>query len=148
MRDFSEYRDYYAPKMENHPLGEDFLTLLEWVSDKPGEVIGYTDIAKAVTGREDLDTLDHETFSRILPLSVMLSTWSMPLANVFFVVKDAQGCYHDVDTVDQETTEGKRPYVIPATGETVEDFPSNAYPRFRLADFTLPTPMAAPGPRP
>lgn len=133
MQDFSHYRDFYEPKMVNHPLGTEFLSVLDWLADKPCHEFGYQDIARAVFGSEDLvaDGLLH----KVLPLAVMMTTWAQPVAKLFFLVKDSSGKFHEPTNLDSDVIDGKMPFVVPETGEVIADFAENAYVRFRAADY-------------
>lgn len=144
MPTFSDYHDFYAQKMVGHPLGDDFLKLLTWLEDRSGDDIGYSDIAMAVAG--DADLADRALFERVMPLTVIMTTWAEPIANPFFVVQDAAGVFHEAGQVSQDVISGKEPFSIPSTGEVIQDFPAKAYMRFRIADFEPAVQPSAPRP--
>ena len=68
----------------------------------------------------------------------ILTSWPEAIGDLFFEVRSADGSLYPVYKLPQEALDGHVPYVLEATGETIEDFPSSAYVRIRIADF-VPT---------
>jgi hypothetical protein len=129
---FDHYYDYYAAKLDDIPIHNDFKKVLEWLSDKPGHVTHYGELA-CVLG--DTTNPGAEDLQRAVGAMVILTTWPQSLGTVFFEVVSADGSLYPVDKVPQEALDGKAPYVLEATGETIEDLPSSLRPLIRIADF-------------
>jgi hypothetical protein len=138
---FDHYYDFFEPKLDDIPIHNDFLKFLDWVADKPGVVLAPSDIASILT---DGEKPGQEAIKRAIGVATIMASWQVQLAHPFYRVKDASGTFHEVEMVDTDTMDGKKPYVIEATGEVIEDFPSNAYACFRVVDFEpRPAPVAA-----
>jgi hypothetical protein len=128
---FEDLYDYFAPKMDGTPVHNDFMTVMDWLADRPGELLSFGDLAKILTG----GNLDADALERVVPVSIVMTTWSRQVADVVFMVKDSGGRFHEVPEVDPAQLEGKRPFVIADTGEVIECFLENAYPHLRVRNF-------------
>lgn len=141
------YYDFYAPKMESYPQRDDFMRVLEWVADKPGQVSNSGDLALVID--PDKNPHSEEMMWRVMAITVILTGWRHPIAAPFFKVKSENGELYEVDTVERAALDGEKPYVLNETGETIEDFPSRAYMHFRFKDFEpRRQPSAAPSSAP
>jgi hypothetical protein len=130
---FDDYYDFYAPKMEKYPQQEDFMKVLDWVADKPGNVSSFGDLALVID--PDKDPTSHEMMSRVMAITVILTGWEHQIADPFFRVKSSNGELYEVKTVEQAVLEGKKAYFLDETGETIENFPSRAYMHVRFKNF-------------
>ena len=130
---FEEYHDFYAPKMERYPQRDDFMRVLEWVADKPGQVSDFGDLALVID--PDKNPHSEEMMSRVMAIAFILTGWQHRIADPFFKVKSENGKLYEVGTVERAALDGEKPYVLNETGETIEDFPSRAYMHFRFKDF-------------
>jgi hypothetical protein len=50
-------------------------------------------------------------------------------------VKLAKGQLYEVGLQEQDIYDGKKPFVLEATGETIDNFAANAYMHIRFRDF-------------
>lgn len=144
---YEEYYDYYVPKIDKYPQRDDFMKVLEWVADKPGSVLAFSELGRVI----DPDVDPKEMISRVLPVSVILTGWSHQIADPFFKVKSANGELYEVGLQEQDVYDGKKPFLLEATGETIENFAASAYMHIRFRDFepmlaVAATPNAGPKP--
>ncbi|MCS4090045.1 hypothetical protein [Rhizobium sp. BK176] len=128
---YEEYFDYYVPKIDDYPQRDDFMKVLEWVADKPGEVLLLSELGRVI----DPDADPKEMISRVLSVSVILTGWSHQIADPFFKVKSADGQLYEVGLQEQDVYDGKKPFALEATGETIEKFGEHAYMHIRFKDF-------------
>lgn len=128
---YEEYYEYYVPKIDKYPQRDDFMKVLEWVADKPGEALLLSELGRVI----DPDIDPKEMISRVLSVSVILTGWSHQIAAPFFKVKSANGQLYEVGLQDQDVYDGKKPFRLEATGETIEKFAENAYMHIRFKDF-------------
>jgi hypothetical protein len=131
-KSFDHYYDHYTSHMSDIQLHNDFRKVLDWVKDKPGHVTSFSELASVISGQE---TPDDDANRTAVGVTVMLTTWPEALGEICFEVVAEDGAIYPVTNLTQEMIEGEAPYVIRETGEVVEDFPSRAIPRIRIADF-------------
>jgi hypothetical protein len=128
---YEEYYEYYVPKIDKYPQRDDFMKVLDWAADKPGEAFLFSEIGHVI----DPDGDPKEMVSRVLPVTVILTGWSHQIADPFFKVRSANGQLYEVGLQEQDVYDGKKPFVLEATGETIEKFGEHAYMHIRFKDF-------------
>jgi hypothetical protein len=132
LQSFDHYRDNYVSKMTDIPVHNNFRKVLDWVKDKPGHVTSISDLAGIITGQEKPDD---DAIRAAIGVTGILTAWPEALGDIFFEVMSEDGSLYPVDRVPQEAVDGTAPYVLEATGETIEDFPARALVRIRIVDF-------------
>ncbi len=132
MLTFDHYYDNYVSKLSDIPIHKHFRKVLDWVKDKPGHITSISELAMVISGEE---APSDDAVRDAIGVTGILTAWPEPLGDIFFEVKSQDGGFYPVDRVPQEAVDGTAPYVLEATGETIEDFPSNALVRIRIADF-------------
>ncbi|MBY3432998.1 hypothetical protein HFN89_02240 [Rhizobium laguerreae] len=130
---YDDYYDFYVPKIDKYPQRDDFLKVLEWVADKPGQVSGFGELALVIDA--DKDPSGQEMVSRVLAVSVILTGWEQQIADPLLKVKSANGQLYEVGVQERDVYDGKKPLVLEATGETINDFKANAYMHVRFRAF-------------
>lgn len=145
---FEDYYEYYTSKIDSYPHRDDFMRVLEWSADKPKGEYAFSELAPVIDAGEG-NPMD-ELMTRVLSVSVILAGWAHPIASPFFKVLSDNGEYYDVGLQEQAVYDGKKSFVLPQTGETIENFPSRAYMHLRFNDFEPRRPSHSPsvGPRP
>jgi hypothetical protein len=140
---FDYYHDNYVSKMTDIPIHNNFRKVLDWVKDKPGQITCISELASVISGE---DKPDNDAVRAAMGAATILTAWPESLGAIFFEVMSEDGGLYSVDRVPQEAVDGTAPYVLEATGETIEDFPSRALVRIRIVDFepTLENTFAAP----
>ncbi len=133
---YDHYHDNYVSKMTDIPIHNNFRKVLDWVKDKPGHVTTISELASVVSGE---DKPDDDAMRAAMGAATILTAWPEPLGDIFFEVVSEDGGLYPVNRVPQEAVDGTAPYVLEATGETIEDFPSRALVRIRIVNFE-PTP--------
>lgn len=128
---YEEYYDYYVSNLDKYPQRDDFMKVLEWVADKPGESLPFSELGRII----DPDVDPKEMILRVLPVSVILTGWSHQIADPFFKVKSANGQLYEVGLQEQDVYDGKKPFLLEATGETIDNFAENASMHIRFKDF-------------
>ncbi|MBY3150818.1 hypothetical protein HFO56_00045 [Rhizobium laguerreae] len=73
--------------------------------------------------------------SRVLAVSVILTGWEQQIADPLPKVKSANGQLYEVGVQERDVYDGKKPLVLEATGETINDFKANAYMHVRFRAF-------------
>lgn len=132
LQSFDHYYDNYVSKLSDIPIHNNFRKVLDWVKDKPGRVTSINELASVISGDE---VPDDDAVRDAIGVTGILTAWPEALGDIFFEVKSQDGGLYPVDRVPQEAVDGTAAYVLEATGETIEDFPSNALVRIRIADF-------------
>lgn len=132
MQSFDHYHDNYVSKLSDIPIHNNFRKVLDWVKDKPGHITSISELARVISGEE---APSDDAMRAAMGTVVILTTWPEALGDIFFEVKSQDGGLYPVDRVPQEAVDGTAPYVLEATGETIEDFRSSALVRIRIADF-------------
>lgn len=132
LQSFDHYYDNYVSKLSDIPIHNNFRKVLDWIKDKPGRVTSISELASVISGDE---APDDDDVRDAIGVTGILTAWPEALGDIFFEVKSQDGGLYPVDRVPQEAVDGTAPYVLEATGETIEDFPSNALVRIRIADF-------------
>lgn len=132
LQSFDHYYDAYVSKLSDIPIHNNFRKVLDWVKDKPGHITSIGELAMVISGEE---APSDDAVRDAIGVTGILTAWPEAIADIFFEVKSQDGGLYPVDRVPQEAVEGTAPYVLEATGETIEDFPSNALVRIRIADF-------------
>jgi hypothetical protein len=129
---FDQYYDNYVSKMSDIPIHNNFRKVLDWVKDKPGHITTISELASVISGE---DNPSNDAMRAAIGATGILTAWPEPLGEIFFEVRSEDGGSYPVDRVRQEAVDGTAPYVLEATGETIEDFPSRALVRIRIVDF-------------
>lgn len=142
-RSYDEYRDRYLPKMSDIQVHNDFLTILDWVKDKPGYETDIMELASVLAGDEPATRAE---VMRAVGASLVMTSWPGAIGTVFFEIRSENGDTHSIDRVPQDALDGKVAYVLEATGEVISDLPSRLIPRIRVDDFE-PSSDAIPGMR-
>lgn len=145
---FDDYYDYYVPQIDKYPQRDDFMKVLEWVADKPGSISAFSDLALVI--EPDKDPGSQEMMLRVLSIATILTGWKHQIADPFFKVKSSNGAFYDVGVQEQAVYDGKKSFVLEATGETIADFASRAYMYIRFKDFEprpLPPVVVCTGPK-
>lgn len=132
LQSFDHYYDAYVSKLSDIPIHNNFRKVLDWVKDKPGHITSIGELAMVIS---DGEALSDEAVRDAIGVTGILTAWPEAIGDIFFEVKSQDGGLYPVDRVPQEAVDGTAPYVLEATGETIEDFPSNALVRIRIADF-------------
>jgi hypothetical protein len=132
LQSFEHYRDNYVSKLSDIPIHNNFRKVMDWVKDKPGHVTSVSELASVISGK---DKPDNDAMRAAIGVAGILTTWPDPLGDIFFEVMAEDGSRYPVQRVPQEAVDGVAPYVLEATGETIEDFPSRALVRIRIVDF-------------
>ena len=123
---------------------EDIRKGLELFAERPGGELSFSEIAQHIGGDSPEDRA-----ARTIPVITALTAGSNPIGRPFFKVLSADGNLYPAGLVDKDTREGRKPFVLEATGETVENFATRAYVYIRLEDFApdlSPSGPASPAP--
>jgi hypothetical protein len=137
---YEEYYDYYVPAIDSFPQRDDFMKVLEWAADKPGEVLALSDLGRIF----DPESEPEKVISRVISVAIILTTWPEQIAESIFKIKSANGKFYDVGLQEQDIYDGKKSFVLDATGETIEDFGASAYVYIRFKDYEPKLAVTAP----
>lgn len=130
---FETYFESFTTHWSRVPQWNDVKQILEWAADKPGMEFSWGDIAKVLDERATL--LEVEIGKRVILALGILTAGARPIADVFYMIRSANGNLYPVANVETEVREGSKPFNLEATGETITDFDRSAYPYVRFRDF-------------